>query len=67
MHSRIDSVELPVSHVTRRRGSPYTLVLTKLEKLFDGEQAARTRDGADLQWLSTTWPPAAKATRADRR
>ena len=42
IHSRIDAAELPVTHVTRRQGRPYTLVLTKTEALF-----ARERGGAD--------------------
>lgn len=59
VHSRIDRSELPVSHETRRQGRPYTLVLSKQERLFDGERAARARDEADLLWLSTGWPSAA--------
>lgn len=51
VHSRIDAAELPVSHVTRRLGRPYTLVLTKTDALFTGEQEARARDEADLAWL----------------
>ena len=51
VHSRIDGAELPVSHVTRRAGRPYTLILTKTDALFTGEQEARTRDEADLAWL----------------
>ena len=34
IHSRIDAAELPVTHVTRRQGRPYTLVLKKTEALF---------------------------------
>jgi hypothetical protein len=52
VHSRIDAVELPVTHVTRRQGRPYTLVLTKTDALFAGEQEARDRDHADLRWLA---------------
>ena len=52
IHSRIDAAELPVTHVTRRRGSPYTLVLNKTEALFAREQEARTRDETDLEWLA---------------
>jgi len=55
VHSRIDAAELPVTHVTRRRGSPYTLVLTKTEALFAGEQEARIRDETDLAWLAAQW------------
>jgi hypothetical protein len=52
VHSRIDAAELPVTHVTRRQGRPYTLVLTKTDALFTREQEARTRDETDLEWLS---------------
>jgi hypothetical protein len=64
VHSGIDSAELPVSHVTRRQGRPYTLVLTKLETLFTDERTARTKDEADLAWLGTVWPSADRATDA---
>ena len=52
VHSRIDSAELPVSHQTRRKGSPYTLVLTKTAALFEQEERARERHQADLAWVS---------------
>jgi hypothetical protein len=52
VHSRIDTAELPVTHVTRRQGRPYTLVLTKTDALFAREQEARDRDHADLEWLA---------------
>jgi 2OG-Fe(II) oxygenase superfamily len=54
VHRRIDDAELPVRHQTRRRGSPYTLVLTKSDELFTREQAARRQDEADLIWLITS-------------
>lgn len=52
VHSRIDSAELPISHQTRRKGSPYTLVLTKTSALFEQEERARKRDQADLALVS---------------
>ena len=52
VHSRIDAAELPVTHVTRRQGSPYTLVLNKTDALFAREQEARIRDETDLEWLA---------------
>ena len=52
VHSRIDSAELPVAHVTRRQGRPYTLVLNKTDALFAGEQKARARDETNLEWLA---------------
>ncbi|MGH3159744.1 MAG: 2OG-Fe(II) oxygenase [Streptosporangiaceae bacterium] len=59
IHSRIDSGELPVTHVTRRQGRPFTLILNKTEALFTRENEARARDTADLAWLSARWPPGA--------
>jgi hypothetical protein len=55
VHSRIDAAELPVTHVTRRQGRPYTLVLNKTDALLSREQDARTRDETDLEWLATQW------------
>ena len=52
VHSRIDAAELPVTHVTRRQGRPFTLVLKKTEALFAREREARIRDEADLKWLA---------------
>ena len=57
VHSRIDAAELPVTHLTRRQGSPYTLVLTKTDALFTREREARTADATDLKWLATQWNP----------
>ena len=51
VHSRIDAVELPISHQTRRQGSPYILVLAKTQALFESEHQARARDEANLGWL----------------
>jgi predicted 2-oxoglutarate/Fe(II)-dependent dioxygenase YbiX len=59
VHSRIDAAELPVTHVTRRQGRPYTLVLTKTDALFTREREARTRDETDLEWLTAHWDPGA--------
>jgi hypothetical protein len=55
VHSRIDAAELPVSHVTRRQGRPFTLVLTKTDALFTRQQEARTRDETDLNWLAARY------------
>ena len=57
VHSRIDAAELPVTHVTRRQGRPYTLVLNKTDALFAREQEARNRDETDLEWLAAQWNP----------
>lgn len=50
VHRQIDDADLPVRHVTRRKGSPYTLVLTKTRDLFEREADARARASADLAW-----------------
>jgi hypothetical protein len=54
VHSRIDAAELPVHHQTRRQGRPYTLVLTKTDKLFTSAAHARDEAAADLAWLTAT-------------
>ena len=41
---RIDHAELPVSHVTLRKGSPYVLQLTKKRLLFKNEKQQRAQD-----------------------
>ena len=51
VHNVIDRHELPVTHVTTRRGSPYTLVLTKRTSIFDADDAMRARQRALLDWL----------------
>ena len=55
IHGRIDKAELPVTHVTRRQGSPYTLVLSKTDALFTGEDNARKAAQTDLEWLTDRW------------
>ncbi len=42
LHGTIESHCLPVEHVTHRRGSPYTLVLTKSAALREREAAQRS-------------------------
>lgn len=41
IHDRIQRAELPVTHQTRRKGSPYVLVLTKNATLFTREREGR--------------------------
>jgi hypothetical protein len=64
VHSRIDAAELPVSHVTRRQGRPYTL--SKTGTLFAREREARIRDQSDLAWLAAKWAPGARSERSGR-
>jgi hypothetical protein len=61
VHSRIDAAELPVTHLTRRQGRPYILVLSKTGALFAQEQEARIRDESDLKWLEAKWTPSTEA------
>ena len=51
VHRQIDGYDLPISHVTRRQGRPYTLVLVKLKELFTREAALRAALQGDLDWL----------------
>jgi hypothetical protein len=52
VHGVIDRHEMPVTHVTRRSGSPYTLVLDKTRALFDREAKLRAAWQCALDWLS---------------
>jgi len=52
VHGQIDCNRLPVSHTTRRRGSPYTLVLKKTEALFARERERRGTLEKHLAWLN---------------
>jgi hypothetical protein len=54
VHQTITHHELPVTHVTRRVGSPYVLVLTKTKTLFTREAAERKTWSSDLVWLTQT-------------
>lgn len=58
VHQQIDDADLPVRHVTRRKGSSYTLVLTKTRGLFERETDARARASADLAWVRDAFPGA---------
>jgi predicted 2-oxoglutarate/Fe(II)-dependent dioxygenase YbiX len=59
VHSRIDGAELPISHVTRRQGRPYTLVLNKTDALFSREREKRIKDETNLKWLAAERKPGA--------
>ena len=51
IHGVIDRHRLPVTHVTRRSGRPYTLVLTKQRALFERDAALRAQQQVLLSWL----------------
>jgi hypothetical protein len=53
IHRMVDSHGLPVSHVTRRAGRPFTLVLTKTNAVLEREAAERARWVRDLEWLTS--------------
>ena len=52
---QIDAAGLPVQHITRRQGRPYTLLLTKTEDLFRQQDEARRQARTDLAWLASTF------------
>jgi hypothetical protein len=41
IHNVIESMDIPVTHETLRKGSPYKLVLTKTKELFTNENSQR--------------------------
>jgi hypothetical protein len=45
---------LPVTHTTRRTGSPFTLVLAKTAAVFERDAAERHSWQQELQWLKKT-------------
>ena len=51
IHRVLDQHALPVTHVTRRVGRPFTLVLRKTDVLFEREAADRRKWREDLSWL----------------
>jgi len=54
IHRAIDSFDLPVTHATRRKGRPFTLVLEKTPALFERDSAERLSWQQELQWLTKT-------------
>ena len=52
IHQILDGHQLPVSHETTRRGSPFTLVLTKQPVLFQHAAALRKKQQELLAWLT---------------
>ncbi len=57
IHSQIDAAGLPVRHITRRQGRPYTLVLSKTDELFGRELATRKQAEVDLRWVTSVFGP----------
>ncbi len=54
IHRAIDGDDLPVTHVTRRSGRPFTLVLEKTAALIKRDAAERQSLCEDLEWLQKT-------------
>jgi len=54
IHRIIDTLDLPITHTTRRTGSPFTLVLEKTAALFERDAAERQGWQQELQWLKKT-------------
>jgi hypothetical protein len=54
IHGIIDSHDLPVTHNTRRTGSPLTLILEKTAAVFERDAVERQFRQRTLQWLNET-------------
>ena len=52
VHRQLDSYGLPVSHVTKRTGRPYTLVLVKTKALFARGSEQRKLLKREVTWLN---------------
>ena len=52
VHQQLDEYMLPVTHTTRRQGSPFTLVLVKTKDLFAREAELRKKQQQELSWLT---------------
>ena len=61
VHQQIDAAGLPVQHLTRRQGRPYTLILTKTEDLFRREDEIRRQAWTDLAWLASAFEDVRRA------
>jgi hypothetical protein len=65
VHRVLDAYDLPVTHTTRRNGSPYTLVLTKTSAVFERDAAERAawQRGLDMLKAKLTSPRRRSALR----
>lgn len=55
IHQHIDASGLPVRHTTRRKRSPYVLLLTKTDALFSDEEKVRREAKTELTWLAAAF------------
>ncbi len=56
VHGLLDTHHYPVTHVTRRTGSPHVLVLTKTATVHTEAAQTRAQAEADLKWLQQVEP-----------
>ncbi len=54
IHGIVDSHDLPVTHITRRTGRPFTLILEKTAAVFERDAVERRFWQSALQWLTKT-------------
>lgn len=67
IHQWIDLAELPLTHVTKREGSPHKLVITKNRELFDREARHRSMLQASLESVQQLISSGASSTPARPR
>jgi 2OG-Fe(II) oxygenase superfamily len=63
VHGVLERNELPVTHTTRREGSPYKLVLVKTRALFEREAKMRAALAEAQRWLRGRSPSMRSQTR----
>jgi hypothetical protein len=54
IHGIVESYNLPVTHMTRRTGRPFTLMLEKTAAVFERDAVERRLWQSALQWLTKT-------------
>ena len=54
IHGIVDSHDLPVTHITRRTGRPFTLILEKTAAVFERDAVERRLWQRALQWSTKT-------------
>ena len=54
IHGIVDSHDLPVTHITRRTGRPFTLIVEKTAAVFERDAVNRQLWQSALQWLTKT-------------
>ena len=54
IHGIVGSHDLPVTHITRRTGRPFTLILEKTRAVFERDAAERRFWQNSMHWLTKT-------------